>query len=44
MEFIFIKCTTVCLSLVTNMSELQDLIDKEGIDVQLISFTGVSNS
>lgn len=38
-DFIFTKCTTVCLPMTSNMSQLQDLLDEEGIDVQLISFT-----
>lgn len=38
-DFIFTKCTTVCLPMTTNMSQLQDLLKEEGIDVQLVSFT-----
>lgn len=38
-DFIFTKCTTVCLPMTSNMSQLQDLLDEEDIDVQLVSFT-----
>lgn len=38
-DFIFTKCTTVCLPMTSNMSQLQDLLKEEGIDVQLVSFT-----
>lgn len=38
-DFIFTKCTTVCLPMTTNMSQLQDLLNEEGINVQLVSFT-----
>ena len=39
-DFVFTKCVTVCLPMTTNMSQLQDLLDEEGIDdVQLVSFT-----
>src|SRR5690625_4428083 len=38
-DFIFTKCTTVCLPMTTNMSQLPDLLKEEGIDVQLVSFT-----
>lgn len=38
-DFVFTKCTTVCLPMTTNKSQLQDLLKEEGIDVQLVSFT-----
>lgn len=38
-DFIFTNCTTVCLPMTSNMAELQDILDEEGIDAQLISFT-----
>ena len=38
-DFVFTKCITVCLPMTTNMSQLQDLLDEEGINVQLVSFT-----
>lgn len=38
-DFIFTNCTTVCLPMTSNMSQLQDLLREEGIDAQLVSFT-----
>lgn len=38
-DFVFTNCTTVCLPMTSNMSQLQDLLDEEGINVQLITFT-----
>ncbi len=38
-DFIFTKCTTVCLPMTANMSKLQDQLKNEGLDVQIISFT-----
>jgi len=38
-DFIFTNCTTVCLPMTTNMSELQELLAEEGMDIQLVSFT-----
>lgn len=38
-DFVFTKCTTVCLPMTSNMSQLQDLLDEEGMDVQLVTFT-----
>ncbi|GIO19344.1 SCO1 protein [Oceanobacillus oncorhynchi subsp. incaldanensis] len=38
-DFIFTNCVTVCLPMTSNMSQLQDLLQEEGMDVQLISFT-----
>lgn len=38
-DFVFTNCTTVCLPMTSNMSYLQDLINEEGLDVQLVSFS-----
>lgn len=38
-DFIFTNCTTVCLPMSTHMSQLQDLLEKEGLDVPIVSFT-----
>lgn len=38
-DFVFTKCVTVCLPMTENMSMLQDLLNEEGIDAELISFT-----
>lgn len=38
-DFIFTNCTTVCLPMTSNMSQLQDLIAEENLQVQLISFS-----
>lgn len=38
-DFVFTNCTTVCLPMTSNMSYLQDLINEEGLDVRLVSFS-----
>lgn len=38
-DFIFTNCTTVCLPMSFNMSNLQTSLKDEGIDVHLISFS-----
>lgn len=38
-DFIFTNCTTVCLPMTSNMSQLQDKLKEEQIDIQLISFS-----
>lgn len=38
-DFIFTNCTTVCLPMSSNMSELQNKLKAENIDIQLVSFS-----
>jgi protein SCO1/2 len=38
-DFIFTNCTTVCLPMTANMSDLQTKINEEDLDVELISFS-----
>ena len=38
-DFIFTNCTTVCLPMTTNMSELQNKMEEENLDAQLVSFS-----
>jgi len=38
-DFIFTNCTTVCLPMTSNMSELQNKLKEEDLNVQLISFS-----
>lgn len=38
-DFIFTNCTTVCLPMTYNMSQLQTMLKEEGLDVQLVSFS-----
>lgn len=38
-DFIFTNCTTVCLPMTYNMSQLQIMLEDEGIDAELVSFT-----
>src|SRR5690606_20597230 len=38
-DFIFTNCTSVCLPMTYNMSQLQDRLNEEGIDIQLVSFS-----
>lgn len=38
-DFVFTNCTTVCLPMTSNMAYLQDLINEEGLDTQLVSFS-----
>lgn len=38
-DFIFTKCTTVCLPMSTNIAKLQMKLKEEDISVQLVSFT-----
>jgi len=38
-DFVFTNCTTVCLPMTSNMAYLQDLINEEGLDIQLVSFS-----
>lgn len=36
---IFTRCPTVCTVMTPNMVQLQEAIEKEGLDVQIVSFT-----
>ncbi|WP_068672536.1 SCO family protein [Oceanobacillus sp. Castelsardo] len=38
-DFIFTNCTTVCLPMTYNMSQLQSKLKKEDLDVKLVSFS-----
>lgn len=38
-DFIFTNCTTVCLPMSDNMSNLQESLDDENIDIPFISFS-----
>jgi len=38
-DFIFTNCTTVCLPMTSNMTQLQDTLKEDGIDIQLVSFS-----
>lgn len=38
-DFIFTNCTTVCLPMSYNMSQLQTQLQEENIDIQFISFS-----
>lgn len=38
-DFIFTNCTTVCLPMTSNMANLQEKINNEGLDIQLVSFS-----
>src|SRR5699024_6709829 len=38
-DFVFTNCTTVCLPMTSNMAYLQSLINEEGLDTQLVSFS-----
>lgn len=38
-DFIFTNCTSVCLPMTSNMSQLQDKLKEENVDAQLVSFS-----
>ncbi|WP_301108718.1 SCO family protein [Sporosarcina sp.] len=38
-DFVFTSCTTICPTLTSEFASLQNLLKKEGIDVQLVSFS-----
>lgn len=38
-DFVFTNCTTVCLPMTSNMSDLQDKMKEENLDAQLVSFS-----
>lgn len=38
-NFAFTNCTTVCLTMMPNMSHLQDSLKEEGVDLQFVTFT-----
>lgn len=38
-DFIFTNCTTVCLPMTSNMTQLQDDLKEEGINIHLVSFS-----
>lgn len=38
-DFVFTNCTSVCLPMTSNMSQLQDKLKEEDIDAQLVSFS-----
>lgn len=38
-DFVFTNCTTVCLPMMANMTDLQEQLKKEGLDVKIVSFS-----
>ena len=38
-KFVFTNCTTVCLPMMANMTELQEQLKQEGLDVRTVSFS-----
>lgn len=38
-DFIFTNCTTVCMPMTQNMAHLQSMMEEEGIDAQIVSFS-----
>ncbi|TWT02399.1 SCO family protein [Planomicrobium sp. CPCC 101079] len=38
-DFVFTNCTTVCLPMMANMTDLQEQLKQEGLDVKIVSFT-----
>lgn len=38
-DFVFTNCTTVCLPMMANMTDLQGKLEAEGLDVQIVSFS-----
>lgn len=38
-DFVFTNCTTVCLPMMANMTDLQAQMADEGLDVQIVSFS-----
>ena len=38
-DFVFTNCTTVCLPMMANMTDLQGRLKEEGLDVQIVSFS-----
>ncbi|WP_235616070.1 SCO family protein [Metasolibacillus fluoroglycofenilyticus] len=38
-DFVFTNCATVCLPMMANMTELQEKLHEENLDVELVSFS-----
>ncbi|WP_033542627.1 SCO family protein [Planococcus sp. CAU13] len=38
-DFVFTNCTTVCLPMMANMTQLQQELAQEGLDVRIVSFS-----
>lgn len=38
-DFVFTNCTTVCLPMMANMTELQEQLKQEGLNVRIVSFS-----
>lgn len=38
-DFVFTNCTTVCLPMMANMTDLQAQMKEEGLDVEIVSFS-----
>lgn len=38
-DFVFTNCTTVCLPMMSNMTELQSQLKAEGLDLEIVSFS-----
>nr|WP_240033963.1 SCO family protein [Planococcus salinus] len=38
-DFVFTNCTTVCLPMMANMTDLQEQLKEEGLDVRIVSFS-----
>lgn len=38
-DFVFTNCTTVCLPMMANMTELQEQLKQQGLDVRIVSFS-----
>src|SRR5699024_9762708 len=38
-DFIFTNCTTACLPMTSNMSQIQQQINENDLDVELVSFS-----
>ena len=38
-DFVFTNCTTVCLPMMANMTDLQAQLKEEGLDVKIVSFS-----
>lgn len=38
-DFVFTNCTTVCLPMMSNMTDLQSQLEAEGLDIEIVSFS-----
>lgn len=38
-DFVFTNCTTVCLPMMSNMTDLQSQLKAEGLDIEIVSFS-----